>query len=186
VSEEEIRSIEEEVNEGIWRNVEIETYKLAYDEAIARGAMALFGEKYADIVRVVDIAGLSIELCGGTHVRSTGQIVAAGVRRIEAVTGPGAYGLVKTLDDRVAEAAGTLHTSPEHVARKIESLLEEKKRLEKQVEDLLRAGSASQAEGLAEHRVGDTRVLIGDAPVADRGRIGVLMSDMRMRSRFSS
>jgi alanyl-tRNA synthetase len=191
VSEEGIRSIEEEVNEGIWRNVEIETYKLAYDEAIARGAMALFGEKYADIVRVVDIAGLSVELCGGTHVRSTGQIglfhftgesgVAAGVRRIEAVTGPGAYGLVKTLDDRVAEAAGTLHTSPEHVARKIESLLEEKKRLEKQVEDLLRAGSASQAEGLAEHRVGDTRVLIGDAPVADRGRIGVLMDGFRER-----
>ncbi len=193
VSEQELRAIEQEVNEGIWANVLIETHKMPYDEALARGAMALFGEKYADIVRVVDIPGLSMELCGGTHVRSTGQIglfhfthetgVAAGVRRIEAVTGPGAYGLIKVLDDRVAEAAGTLNTSPEHVARKIEALLDEKKRLEKQVEELLRSGSAVQTEALTEHRIAEFLVLVGDAPVEDREQIGVLVDAFRDKHR---
>ncbi len=193
VNENDLRTIEQEVNEGIWHNAEIVTYQLPYDEAIARGAIALFGEKYGDKVRVVDIKGLSMELCGGTHVRTTGQIglfhftaesgVAAGVRRIEAVTGPGAYDLVKMLDDRVAEAANTLHTSPEHVGRKIESLIDEKKQLERQVEDLLRKGSAMQGEGLLEHRVGETLLLVGDSPVTDRARIGVLMDAFRDQHR---
>src|SRR5689334_19590990 len=94
--------VEEEVNRHIWENLPVTTREMKYKEAIAAGAMAFFTEKYGDIVRVVDVPGVSVELCGGTHVPTTGQIAlfrfthetgaAAGVRRIEAVTGPGAYG----------------------------------------------------------------------------------------------
>ena len=127
----ELHAVEEEVNRAIWANTGVDTYELPYKEAIERGAMALFGEKYGDVVRVVDVPGVSVELCGGTHVRNTGQIglfhftgesgVAAGVRRIEGVTGPQAYGTLRELDARLTEAADRLHTNPEHVSRKIEA-----------------------------------------------------------------
>jgi alanyl-tRNA synthetase len=189
VTDEELREIEEEVNRGIWLNVPIETYEMGYREALTKGAMALFGEKYGDRVRVVDIADLSIELCGGTHVRTTGQIglfhfthetgVAAGVRRIEAVTGPGAYGRVKALDTRITEAAEALRTTPEHVARKIESLLEERHRLEKQIEDLLKRGSREPLAVSRGLQVGDATLVVDEAPVVDRNQIGVLMDGFR-------
>ncbi len=193
VTAEQLDAIEEEVNESIWANAEVETRIMPYDEAIAAGALAFFGDKYADIVRVVHIAGISTELCGGTHVRSTGQIglfhfggesgVAAGVRRIEAVTGPVAYTLVKSLGERIEQAAGTLRTNPEHVARRIEALLEEKKRLERQVEDLLRSGSGERRAGAERHQIGGTALVIDDAPVSDRGQIGLLMDTFRERSK---
>ncbi len=160
IGDEELRVIEEEVNAGIWRNVDVNTYEMSYDEAIAKGAMALFGEKYGDRVRMVDIPGLSVELCGGTHVRSTGQIglfhfsgesgVAAGVRRIEALTGPGAYDLVRTLTRRLDAASESLRTTPEHLTRKIESLVDERRQLEKQMEDLLKGSSSGTARGTVE------------------------------------
>jgi alanyl-tRNA synthetase len=185
----ELREIEEDVNDGIWRNAVIETYEMTYRDALAKGAMALFGEKYGDRVRVVDIPGLSIELCGGTHVRSTGQIglfhfthetgVAAGVRRIEAVTGPGAYERVRQLDARILAAAETLRTTPEHVAHRIEQLLDERRKLEKQIEELLKRESR---EPIAESRgiqVGDATLVLDESPVAERNQIGVLMDAFR-------
>jgi alanyl-tRNA synthetase len=94
--------VERLVNEAIWANTEVCALQMGYREALDRGAMALFSEKYGDVVRVIEIPGVSMELCGGTHVRTTGQIggfpdrvrvgVAAGVRRIEAVTGRGRTG----------------------------------------------------------------------------------------------
>ncbi len=189
VSPAELDTIEEEVNEHIWENVGVETHLMPYREAIARGAIAFFGDKYGDVVRVVDMPGVSMELCGGTHVRSTGQIglfhfagetgVAAGVRRIEAITGPVAYTHVKSLGERIDEAAGTLRTNPEHLARKIESLLDEKKRLERQVEDLLREGGRGKREAYERHTIGETQLLVGDSPVGDRGQIGLLMDSFR-------
>ncbi len=189
VTHQELEAIEQEVNRGIWENVEIETSQMSYDKAIVAGAMALFGEKYGDMVRVVNIPGVSMELCGGTHVRSTGQIglfhftgesgVQAGVRRIEAVTGPGAYELVKTLDERVANVAAALRTSPEHAARKIEALLEEKRRLEKQIGELLKSGPAGQSSTGEQYRVGDITVAVDESPVSDRGQVGLIMDAFR-------
>jgi alanyl-tRNA synthetase len=189
VTDEQLRAIEEEVNRGIWRNVDILTYELPYREALAQGAMALFGEKYGDRVRVVDIPDLSLELCGGTHVRSTGQIglfhfahetgVAAGVRRIEAVTGPGAYELVRRLDERLETVAALLKASPEHLARRVEGLLEEQRKLERQIEDLLRRGSGEWGVGSGTVQVGDVTLIVDDAPITDRGQVGWLMDVFR-------
>jgi alanyl-tRNA synthetase len=193
VSPEELDQVEEMVNEGIWANVPVETRQMAYRDALAAGAMAFFGDKYGDVVRVVDVPGISLELCGGTHVKSTGQIglfhfsgetgVAAGVRRIEAVTGPVAYTLVKSLGDRLDEAAQTLRTNPEHLARRIETLLAEKKRLERQVEGLLRESGTGNRESYERLQVGDVTLLIGDAPVDDRAQIGMLMDAFREQNR---
>src|SRR6201994_580518 len=123
------------------------------DAAVELGAMALFGEKYGDEVRVVAMGepdgnkpAWSIELCGGTHVRRTGDIgyfrivgesaVAAGVRRIEAVTGQGAEALVAETQQRLNEAAGALRASPQEIAERIQTLLEDRRKLERQVAEL--------------------------------------------------
>jgi alanyl-tRNA synthetase len=189
VTDDALARVEEAVNRGIWQNVEIATYEMPYREALAKGAMALFGEKYGDVVRVVDIAGLSIELCGGTHVRSTGQIglfhfthetgVAAGVRRIEAVTGPGAYDAVRALDERITAASDLLRTTPEHLAKKIESLLDERRRLEKQIEEIIKRGTGERGAGSGTLRIGEATLLMDESPVSDRTQIGVMMDAFR-------
>jgi alanyl-tRNA synthetase len=189
VSDEQLQAIEGAANEAIWANLDVRTYELAYQEAIASGAMALFGEKYGDRVRVVDVPGVSRELCGGTHVRTTGQIglfhfhgesgVAAGVRRIEAFTGPGAYQAVLELDRRLTDAAETLRTNPEHLARRIAALLDDKKRLEKQIEQLLREGGAGAGETFERHALGEIELLVGDAPVTEREQVGLMMDKFR-------
>ena len=193
VTDEELGRIEEEVNRGVWANVDVTTREMSYQEALTRGAMALFGEKYGDRVRVVDMPGLSMELCGGTHVRTTGQIglfhfthesgVAAGVRRIEAVTGPGAYGVVRALDRKLDTVAETLRTTPEHLTRKVEALLDERRKLEKQIEDLLKTGAGSRETGAEQHRFGDIIVYVGDSPVSDREQVGLLMDRFRADER---
>jgi alanyl-tRNA synthetase len=182
--------IEEEVNQHIWRNLPVATREMKYKDAIAAGAMAFFTEKYGDVVRVVDVAGVSLELCGGTHVPTTGQIAlfrfthetgaAAGVRRIEALTGPAAYRYVLDLERRLADAAGLLKAQPEHLARRIEMMLEENRRLEKRVGELLRGGAGS-GEGEAVEKIGDVELHIGDSDLDDRTQIGVLMDGFRAK-----
>jgi len=189
VTHDELSAVEAEVNRGVWLNAIVNNYEMPYDEALRAGAMALFGEKYGDVVRVVEVPGISVELCGGTHVRSTGQIglfhfthetgVAAGVRRVEAVTGPGAYAHVKVLGGRIQLAAESLRTSPEHVTRKIESLIEEKRKLEKQVEELLREGGTGNREGVAEVKLGTTTLSLEESSIADRAKIGLMMDAFR-------
>ncbi len=180
--------IEEEVNRHIWENLPVTTREMKYKEAIAAGAMAFFTEKYGDIVRVVDVPGVSLELCGGTHVPSTGQIAlfrfthetgaAAGVRRIEAVTGPGAYALIRRLEGELEEAAGALKTQPEHVVRRIEQLIDENRKLEKRVEELLRGGTGKGEAGRIE-RIGDVELHIADSDLEDREQIGLVMDAFR-------
>jgi alanyl-tRNA synthetase len=179
--------IEEEVNRHIWENLPVLTREMKYTEAIAAGAMAFFTEKYGDTVRVVDVPGVSLELCGGTHVPATGQIAlfrfthetgaAAGVRRIEAVTGPGAYGLVRKLEQQLQEAAGVLKAHPEHLARRVESLLEENRKLEKRVAELLRSGGQPTTGNV--QRIGDVELHIDQSSLDDRNQIGALMDAFR-------
>ena len=150
--------------------------------------MERLGEKYGDRVRGVDMPGVSGELCGGTHGRSTGQIglfqftgesgVAAGVRRIEGRTGSGAYRTVKSIDVRLQEAANAIRTTPEHLSRKIEQLVEDNRRLEKQVEDLLKSGGGS-GPAFREHRFGDVAVLVGESNISDREQIGIILDAIR-------
>ncbi len=179
--------VEEEVNAHIWENLPVTTRQMKYKDAIAAGAIAFFTEKYGDRVRVVDVPGVSLELCGGTHVPATGQIAlfrfthetgaAAGVRRIEAVTGPVAYELVRKLEEQMDEAAEVLKTQPEHLVRRVEQLLEENRKLEKRIDEMLRSGG-QRATGNVE-RIGDIELHVGDSDLDDRDQIGLVMDAFR-------
>jgi len=156
VTREELRRIEDIVNAQIRRNDEAEVHQMGYQEALDFGAMALFGEKYGDRVRVLRMGGFSTELCGGTHVSRTGDIglfkivsesgVAAGVRRIEAVTGEGAIALVDDEERRLAEVAALLSSGPGEVADKLRQVLERQKKMEREL-DALKARAAGAATG---------------------------------------
>jgi len=149
IARDDLDAIETEVNDIIRRNSNVRTRLLKPEEAIAEGAMALFGEKYGEIVRVVSMAGISdanasLELCGGTHVADTGNIgafkiisesaVAAGVRRIEAVTGPEALTLWQQQAQTMATIAERLKSGIEELPARIDALLDERKQLQKQLE----------------------------------------------------
>ena len=184
-----LTAIEAEVNAHVWENLPIATRQMAYKEAVAAGAMALFGEKYGDVVRVVDVPGVSLELCGGTHVASTGQIAlfrfthetgaAAGVRRIEALTGPAAYRHALDLQNQLVHAAGLLKTQPEHLARRIEGMLEENKRLEKRIAELLKSGAAKDQTAHVQ-RIGGVEFQISRTEVEDRNQIALMMDAFRV------
>jgi alanyl-tRNA synthetase len=146
VTREELDRIERIVNEQIYRNVGVTTEVRSTQEAMAAGAMALFGEKYGDRVRVVSVPGFSMELCGGTHVSATGDIglflvtfesgVAAGVRRIEAVTGAGAVALVQRQRAELTAVLEALHTPAGAAVEAIEKLQADSKRLARDISQL--------------------------------------------------
>ncbi len=183
-----LQQIEREVNAHIWENDPVATREMSYPDALALGAMALFSEKYGDIVRVVSMGDSSIELCGGTHVRSTGQIglfqfasqggVAAGVRRIEAVTGPEAYTQVESLQQQIAGASSALKAQPDHLLRKLEQLIEERERLHTRVNELLRGGAAAPAEGTTLD-IGGVAVTLGETEVENREEVLALVDGFR-------
>jgi len=146
LSPEEIRAVEQRVNDKIRNNMPIETQLLARDAAIEMGATALFGEKYGEQVRVVSAGDFSRELCGGTHVEATGSIglfkivseggIAAGVRRIEALTGRAAFAHVQAMAAREQELCHALNVKPDGIVDKFKSLIATQKQLEKQVAEL--------------------------------------------------
>src|SRR5262245_38954787 len=159
VTRDELDRIERIVNEQIVRNTPVDTVERKTDEAIADGAMALFGEKYGDTVRVVSVPGFSMELCGGTHVGATGDIgafavvaesgVAAGVRRVEALTGTGAIKYLQDLRSAFGQALATLHVAPDQAALAIDKLQSDVKRLTREVSQLktrLAMGGGASAE----------------------------------------
>ncbi len=143
VTAEQVQEIENIVNDEIRKNSAADTNVMSYDDAIDSGAMALFGEKYGDKVRVLRLGDFSTELCGGTHVDRTGDIgvfkitseggVASGVRRIEAVTGGGAMGWIAANQQTLGELAGLLRSQPDQATAKVEQLLKRTKDLEKEL-----------------------------------------------------
>ncbi|MDJ0623661.1 MAG: alanine--tRNA ligase [Desulfocapsaceae bacterium] len=154
----EIEKIEELVNSKIRQNIPVETRLLGREDAIAEGATALFGEKYDEEVRVVNLSDFSKELCGGTHVSATGDIgvfkiisetgIASGVRRIEAIAGRPAYDHLWSICRREDELAELLNTTPENMQTKVRHLLDEQKKLEKQIAKLSRQIAGSDISNL--------------------------------------
>ncbi|WP_113410279.1 alanine--tRNA ligase [Hyphomicrobiales bacterium] len=167
MSAEELKVVEEMANEIILQNSPVTTRLMSVDDAIAEGAMALFGEKYGDEVRVVSMGQgvrgaksgkpYSVELCGGTHVSATGQIglvrilgesaVGAGVRRIEAVTGESARDYLAEQDDRVKSLASTLKVQPADVVSRVEALMDERRKLERELADAKRKLAMGGGQG---------------------------------------
>jgi len=171
VTDEQIDEIEAFVNDEIRANSAAEIRHMGYDQAVEAGAVALFGEKYGDEVRVLRLGDRSMELCGGTHVDRTGDIgvfkitsesgVAAGIRRIEAVTGQGALDWIEQRDRTLEQLASMLKTKPDQAADKVEALLKRTKELEKELAAAKRAMITGQPEDPAEQAqdIGGIKVL---------------------------
>ncbi|MEP6484767.1 MAG: alanine--tRNA ligase, partial [Rudaea sp.] len=159
LSADELQTVEDMVNAEVRRNSQAEIRNMAYDDAIDFGAMALFGEKYGDEVRVLRMGDFSTELCGGTHVSRTGDIglfkivsesgVAAGVRRIEAVTGAGALAFVNEEERRLDAVADLLSSGTNDVVEKLRQLFERQKKLERELESLKSKAASAATSDLA-------------------------------------
>jgi alanyl-tRNA synthetase len=159
MNDSQLRQVEALVNHEVRRNSEVSVRVLKYDDAIKAGAMALFGEKYGDEVRVVGMGEFSTELCGGTHVRRTGDIgffkivsesgVAAGIRRVEAITAEGALEHVQEQQARLAEAALLLRAQPQELNQKISQLVDGARALEKELARLKSKVASAQGDDLA-------------------------------------
>jgi alanyl-tRNA synthetase len=179
VTPSELAEIERLVNAEIRANAAAETRLMKFDEAVSAGAMALFGEKYDDEVRVLSIGGFSTELCGGTHVARAGDIglfkilseggVAAGVRRIEAVTGEAAFDHVAETEHRLRDVAGLVRGSREDVEDKVRQLIERARKLEKEVAQLKDRLASGRGKDLADEAqaVGGLRVVATSVEGAD-------------------
>lgn len=176
LSAEDIAAVEAEVNAEIRANEAVSTRLMTPDDAIAAGAMALFGEKYGDEVRVLSMGrasggrNYSVELCGGTHVRATGDIglfrivsesaVSSGVRRIEALTGEGARQWLVAREDALKQTAGLLRTTPDDVEARVAALLDERRRLERELAEAKKAlalGGGGASAPAADEEVGGVR-----------------------------
>ena len=195
VTESELREVESIVNREIQENTAVQTELLPYQEAIDKGAMALFGEKYGDRVRVLTMGdGFSVELCGGTHVRRTGDIgllrivsesgIAAGVRRIEALTGPAALAFTEATERDLRAIAELLKSSRRDVVEKVKALLSQHRDLQRESDQLKQRAAASRGVDLAEtaHELHGVRVLAaqvqGDDPKALLGTLDALKSKL--------
>jgi alanyl-tRNA synthetase len=187
----EIAEIERLVNHQILRNTQVSTKVMAIDEAISTGAMALFGEKYGEEVRVVSIPDFSKELCGGTHVSRTGDIgvfkitsessISAGVRRIEAVTGEGAVHQYQQFTDAIHRISGALRVSEPELVAQVDRILEEKRLQERQIEHLktrIAQSLARDLESKARNKNG-VRYLVAQVESLDRQQMRSLADTLR-------
>ncbi len=191
MSPEELREVERRVNDAIRRNFPVCTHDLSYDEAVSRGALAFFGEKYGERVRMVEVEGFSMELCGGTHVAASGEIgmfkitgeasVAAGVRRIEAVTGGGVEAYLEEVEGQRAELAKLLRAQPAELPDRVRKLVERCSELEK---ELKAARSRKAGEGAADlmsqvKQVGSVKLLAARVEAHDRDTVSALAEAWR-------
>ncbi|MCC6847791.1 MAG: alanine--tRNA ligase [Deltaproteobacteria bacterium] len=163
ISAEDLGAMEDEINARIRANVECASEEMSYDDAMKRGALAFFGDKYGDRVRVLQMGAFSTELCGGTHVQRTGDIglfkfrteggVAAGVRRIEAMTGGGALDWVQEREERLRQIGSALKASEEEAVERLERLLAQSRELERRIEKMQREQAKAQSGDLLSHAV---------------------------------
>jgi len=187
----ELAEVERLMNAQILRDTPVETNIMELDEALTTGAMALFGEKYGERVRVVQVPGFSRELCGGTHVRHTGEIglckivnegsISAGVRRIEAVTGEGALERFQQVSGELRQISDLLHTSEPELLEQVEKMIEQRRALDRQLEQLKSKLAQSQAGGLEEQArlIKGVRVLAGRVDGLDRQQMRALADSLR-------
>jgi alanyl-tRNA synthetase len=193
LSEEQLASLEDEVNEHIRQNLEVVVEEMAFDDALKAGALAFFGDKYGDRVRVLRMGDYSVELCGGTHVARTGDIgvfklrgesaVGAGVRRLEALTGEGALDAVRRRERELRQIAELLHGSEEEAAAKIEKLLALQKELERRLAEsqakLVSGASRDLLDGVRE--VNGVKVLATQVEQVDAKVLRELADKLRDR-----
>ena len=191
VTEEELERIERIVNEKIWESLPVDINYMSLDEAKAMGAMALFGEKYGDIVRVVNIGGYSLELCGGCHVENTSSIglfklvsetgIGAGTRRIEAVTAERAYHYLNDQLHILQETAALLKTKTADVSHRVQGLLDEMKELQKENESLVAKLSANEAKSLKNNvkEIDGVKVLAAKVQVKDPSQLRTMLDELK-------
>ncbi|MEO4052189.1 alanine--tRNA ligase [Solibacillus sp. CAU 1738] len=191
VTKEELAQIERIVNEKIWDDIEVVIAEMPIDEAKAMGAMALFGEKYGDVVRVVAVGDYSIELCGGIHVKRSSEIgffkivseggIGAGTRRIEAVTGKGAYFAAKEEEAILVEAASHFKANPKDLVARVTGLQAEYKELQRENESLSQKIANAQAGAVldAAQKIGDVTVLSTRIDAKDNNQLRQMMDDLK-------
>ena len=185
----EIAEVERLMNEQILLNREVTTNVMDLDQALSTGAMALFGEKYGDKVRVVSIADFSKELCGGTHVTRTGDIgiakivyegsISAGVRRIEAITGEGALKRFQDQQKELARVASIIHAPESELIEQVEKLLAKEKALEHQLAQLKTKAAQAQAASLEAREIKGVKVLAAQVDGFDRQQLRTLVDSLR-------
>jgi alanyl-tRNA synthetase len=193
IPDEKLAVVEGEVNQHIREDAAVSIQELDYDEAIKRGALAFFGDKYGDRVRVVQIGDFSTELCGGTHVRASGEIgvfklyseggVAAGVRRVEALTGEGALDLIHTYEERLKEIGALVRASADDAVDKVKKLLERQRELEKEIEKLRGEFEKDQIPDLLAKKrsVDGTSLLISRVEGVDGKRLRDIADQLKER-----
>jgi len=185
-----LEAIEREVYDQVLENWEVTTREMPYQEALKLGAMAFFSEKYGDTVRVVQM-GPSLELCGGTHVRTTGQLglfrvagqggVAAGVRRVEAITGPEAWASLQREEALLEQIAESLKTRPDQVLRKLDQARQEREKLEARLQQLLKSGGGDAP--LQSEQIAGVEVSIGETDSEDRDEVAAVADRHRQGKR---
>ncbi|NWL87695.1 alanine--tRNA ligase [Paenibacillus sp. 79R4] len=193
ISAEELAVIERRVNEQIWNALDIVIRQMPIDEARALGAMALFGEKYGDVVRVVKAGDYSLELCGGCHVNNTAEIglfklisesgIGSGVRRIEAVTGRGAYQFMEEQLDLLKQSGGLLKANIADVPKRVEALQHQLKELERENESLQGKLSSIEAGSLTSQvvTIGETKLLAARVDAVSMDALRTLADELKVK-----
>ena len=189
----EIKEVERLVNDAIFASYDVHTDEMSIDAARNRGAMALFGEKYGEVVRVVDMGGYSIELCGGAHLKNTAQVgsfkilsengVAAGVRRIEAVTGKEALKHYQAQEDEIKEICRLVKSTPDKLLSRLEQLLAEQKETAKELEKLKAkmAGGAADEMLSGKVEIGGVAVLAAEVKDMDGNALRTLGDQLKQK-----
>ena len=193
---EEIKKVEDIVNEKILEGLDVTTTETSMEEARKMGAMALFGEKYGDVVRVVNMGGYSVELCGGVHLKNTAQAgsfkivseggVAAGVRRIEALTGEGALKFYQSQGDELKQVCAITKTTSENMVKHIEDLLKQQKEMAKEIEALKAKMAGSAAEDIIKNAENVNGVNVVCAVIEDTDTNGLKTMGDELKNKLGS